>query len=860
MYYCKNDACKHLKPYITLRGLMAHVRCCHSNSPMGSDAGFQSAAPQISSEHSSSQIDTYIDMDYDYGHGTADNNMLTAQNNAADTQNCPTALHEEIVGFKAEPYGIVPGNDSQDLCLSELEYRIASYATENELSKSSYTGLISLIGSVIEHCPGASTQPDISIQSIESLNYKISLGNKSRYSIPFKTVEIDPADIDGFPERHIEEFRREAGKIFFSYRDIIALCELLFSYRPFWDHTILNAAIVTRDGERVYTDIYSGNWWENGQRKLPKGDVLLAIMLASDQADVSANGREKAWPLYLKLGNTPKAIRNKDKEKASRVLAYFPVIKKSARYGNLEWYRTARKAAFHHCLRIVLGPLANNGNEIKSIFLRGPHNKIYKCVPMLACYTADLPEQRLLSLTMSGNAAMSCPRCFEQTSNFKDLPANTILLRSTKLMKDMFQHALALENNNQQADAYNMRRTYSMSTVKNAFWEIPGFDIYRSLLVDDLHQLGGVYEHLVNCIEQSIKEKRNGVRLIRRVDERASQLPPYRKLRQFHNGFFLSNLRNVAYAELKDHMAILLVVIHDLVDPQFIISMRYFIDFYFSATSKEHTDASLQIVQDSLEDFQKYSAIFAKYSKSGLAFPKKHMLSKYVGDIRNMGCIDGYSTQQSEHQHKKDAKSPAKRTNKRYSSVKQMAEFVHRRDLLFDMQAQNSQPRIEKPNLGVQPTTHKLISKLNPSSINELFASHVNVGQFERLIRSFLDTRMEGRNSTRNLSNMPKLDTEIVTRYQTLIIDDYDVDGICVREKVHARENYHGRDRYDYAIFRDGESGHIYGADNGRTWAKSILQRIIHFFGSRSSSQFILFQTSAAANSTAMMHYIAVTL
>ncbi|KAI8140022.1 hypothetical protein BJV82DRAFT_234912 [Fennellomyces sp. T-0311] len=292
---------------------------------------------------------------------------------------------------------------------------------------------------------------------------------------------------------------------------------------------------------------------------------------------------------------------------------------------------------------------------------------------------------------------------------------------------------------------------------------------------------------------------------------RASQLPPYRKLRQFHNGFFLSNLRNVAYAELKDHMAILLVVIHDLVDPQFIISMRYFIDFYFSATSKEHTDASLQIVQDSLEDFQKYSAIFAKYSKCGLAFPKKHMLSKYVGDIRNMGCIDGYSTQQSEHQHKKDAKSPAKRTNERYSSVKQMAEFVHRRDLLFDMQAQNSQPRIEKPNLGVQPTTHKLISKLNPSSINELFASHVNVGQFERLLRSFLDTRMEGRNSTRNLSNMPKLDTEIVTRYQTLIIDDYDVDGICVREKVHARENYHGRDRYDYAIFRDGESGHIYG-------------------------------------------------
>lgn len=45
-------------------------------------------------------------------------------------------------------------------------------------------------------------------------------------------------------------------------------------------------------------------------------------------------------------------------------------------------------------------------------------------------------------------------------------------------------------------------------------------------------------------------------------------------------------------------------------------------------------------------------------------FPKNHMLSKYVEDMRHRGVPQNYSTSQTEAQHKEDAKKAAKRTNK----------------------------------------------------------------------------------------------------------------------------------------------------------------------------------------------------
>ncbi|KAG2211521.1 hypothetical protein INT45_006525, partial [Circinella minor] len=81
-------------------------------------------------------------------------------------------------------------------------------------------------------------------------------------------------------------------------------------------------------------------------------------MLASDQTTVSSNFKYKAYPLYLKLGNTPLEIRNKIGSHASRVLAYFPILDKPANGKNRTWWSLAKAAIIHQCLKIIFAPFA----------------------------------------------------------------------------------------------------------------------------------------------------------------------------------------------------------------------------------------------------------------------------------------------------------------------------------------------------------------------------------------------------------------------------------------------------------------------------------------------------------------------
>ena len=131
--------------------------------------------------------------------------------------------------------------------------------------------------------------------------------------------------------------------------------------------------------------------------------MVLGLMLASDQTVITGNHREKAWPLYLKLGNdslhtirmltmlvanTPAKYRDKDTLHGNRLLAYFPVIE-SKTHGKTEWFRKAKMAIFHYCLGRIFAPFKDKS----SYPMHGPGNRIFRCAPALASYSADMPEQ-----------------------------------------------------------------------------------------------------------------------------------------------------------------------------------------------------------------------------------------------------------------------------------------------------------------------------------------------------------------------------------------------------------------------------------------------------------------------------------
>ena len=82
---------------------------------------------------------------------------------------------------------------------------------------------------------------------------------------PFKVEPIDLEAVSDFPCDNKDEFLEVIGETSLVYRNVRNLAEKLFAHPLFNDVTRLLPSTVTRDGERVYNDIYSGQWWHNMQ-------------------------------------------------------------------------------------------------------------------------------------------------------------------------------------------------------------------------------------------------------------------------------------------------------------------------------------------------------------------------------------------------------------------------------------------------------------------------------------------------------------------------------------------------------------------------------------------------------------------
>ncbi|ORY90328.1 hypothetical protein BCR43DRAFT_518802 [Syncephalastrum racemosum] len=197
----------------------------------------------------------------------------------------------------------------------------------------------------------------------------------------------------------------------------------------------------------------------------------------------------------------------------------------------------------------------------------------------------------------------------------------------------------------------------------------------------------------------------------------------------------------------------------------------------------------------------------AKYSKSSMCFPKNHVLWKYSHDIEMRGVVSGYSTSQSEHQHKDDAKKPAKRSNfNRTLFNGQMAKYLSRRDALLDGTEKASNRKVDAiVNLDDRRLQEaSLGAPLNNGKPTPISRSLM------RQIRVCLDTEIEGRKATRNVKNMPKPTYNSAIFYTTLKIPVLtDDDGELYLEKLRASPNYRGNEWMDYAEIEGGYYGRI---------------------------------------------------
>lgn len=100
------------------------------------------------------------------------------------------------------------------------------------------------------------------------------------------------------------------------------------------------------------------------QSKLPKGATLAPVIIATDKTQLTQfSGNKSAYPVYLTIGNIPKALRRKPSKHACILIAYLSVDKVDrTKMTDIEHCSRVQRV-FHESMRTVLEPLVEAGNQ-----------------------------------------------------------------------------------------------------------------------------------------------------------------------------------------------------------------------------------------------------------------------------------------------------------------------------------------------------------------------------------------------------------------------------------------------------------------------------------------------------------------
>ncbi|PPQ84187.1 hypothetical protein CVT24_001862, partial [Panaeolus cyanescens] len=159
--------------------------------------------------------------------------------------------------------------------------------------------------------------------------------------------------------------------------------------------------------QRIYSEMWTGKWWEFLQKRVRKGGTVCPVIIATDKTQLTQFiGGKSAYPVYLTIGNIPRSIRRKPSAGACILIAYLSVEKVKERPGMTETEQRSKvQRVFHEAMRTVLSPLIDAGQN--GVEMAGSDGAVREVFPILTCYVADYPEQCLVACCKYG----TCPKC-----------------------------------------------------------------------------------------------------------------------------------------------------------------------------------------------------------------------------------------------------------------------------------------------------------------------------------------------------------------------------------------------------------------------------------------------------------------
>lgn len=401
------------------------------------------------------------------------------------------------------------------------------------------------------------------------------------------------------------------------------------------------------------------------QSILPQGATVAPIIISTDKTQLTQfSGNRSAYPVYMTLGNIPKALRRKPSEHACVLIGYLSVDKVDGA-GITEKKQCALvQQLFHASVKLILKPLEKAGKE--GVDVTCGDGKVRKVFPILAAYVADYPEQCLVTCSKYG----TCPICQCPETSLEEAKAQ--LPRASIWTLDVLKKA-RIKGTKGSTAFYNKCKEYNVSGYAvEPFWKSHTLtDIHSCITPDVLHQLyQGVFKHVLEWCGVLMDEEE--------LDCRVRTLPPAFGTRHFKNG--ISSLSQVSGSERKDMARILLGCLVGRIPNDVMLTFRALLDFIYLAQYPTHDDTTLKYMTDALELFHKHKNVLVELGiREHMNIPKLHSLLHYVDSIKNLGTTDNYNTEMFERLHIDCAKKAWRATNHR-NERPQMVKWLERRE------------------------------------------------------------------------------------------------------------------------------------------------------------------------------------
>jgi len=253
--------------------------------------------------------------------------------------NLRSVSFEEMMGRKAGipidgpnlSQGHQPNPNLSSPFQSEFDYALAMFFHQRQLTKGDVTAFFQdkRLSPIFDQL--SFHNADEWYAKLNSIPYGLSIEN-------WKTATVTvPSSITGAgPQPYAVQ-----------YQNVENVVRFLLGHTPFKDNLTYSPVRLWNDNNsRVYTEMWTGDWWWEMQEKLPDGGTVVPLLIGIDKTVLTQHhGDLSAWPIYMTIGNLDSHTRRQQKRPALILIGFMPIMEGCERLVKAEVY--------HHILRMI---------------------------------------------------------------------------------------------------------------------------------------------------------------------------------------------------------------------------------------------------------------------------------------------------------------------------------------------------------------------------------------------------------------------------------------------------------------------------------------------------------------------------